>query len=62
MKTQLPVPAVTVSKPRVISCELICSQSSSLIAQNSREKLKFYKQNTTASTGRGCERALGHEL
>jgi hypothetical protein len=51
------VPAMAVSKPRAISCELKCSQTSSLIAQSSRAKLKFYKQKTTASTGSGCEQA-----
>jgi hypothetical protein len=36
----LPVPALAVSKPWAMSCELTCSQSSSLIVQNSREKNK----------------------
>jgi hypothetical protein len=34
----LPVPAVVVSKPRAMSFELTCSQSSSLIAQNTVEE------------------------
>jgi hypothetical protein len=38
-----------------MSCELTCSQSSSLIAQNFREKVKFYKQKTTTGIGSGCE-------
>jgi hypothetical protein len=58
----LPEPAVVVSKPRAINCELTCSQSSSLIAQNIVEKKKTSKEKTTASTGSGCEQALGHEL
>jgi hypothetical protein len=33
MKIPLPVPAVAVSKPWAISCELTCSQSTSLRAQ-----------------------------
>jgi hypothetical protein len=58
----LPVPAVVMSKPRAMSFELTCSQSSSLIAQNTVEKNKFYNENTTAGTSKGCEEALGHEL
>jgi hypothetical protein len=60
MKIPLLLPAVAVSKPRAISCELTCSQSSSLIAQNSLEKLKFYKQKSTVGTSNGCEQAQGH--
>jgi hypothetical protein len=56
-KIPLPVPAVVVSKPRAISCELTCSQSSSLIAQITFEEEKFNNENTTASTGSGCEQA-----
>jgi hypothetical protein len=58
----LPVPIVAVGKPRATSCELTGSQSSSLIAQSSLEKIKFYKQKTTAGTGSGCDQAQGHEL
>jgi hypothetical protein len=38
MKIPLPVPAVAVSKPKAMSCELTCSHSSSLVAQYSYEK------------------------
>jgi hypothetical protein len=38
IKIPLMVPAVAVSKPRAMSCEFTCSQSSSLIAQNTVEK------------------------
>jgi hypothetical protein len=62
MKIPLPVPVVAVSMPWAMSCELTCSQSSSLIAQSSVEKMKFYKQKTRACTGSGCEQAQGHEL
>jgi hypothetical protein len=62
MKIPLPVPAVAVSKPWAMSCELTCSQSSSLTAQNTFEKKKFNNENTTAGTRSGCEQALGHEL
>jgi hypothetical protein len=53
---------MAVCRPRATSYELTCSQSSSLIAQNSREKIKFYKQKSIVGTGSGCEQALGHEL
>jgi hypothetical protein len=56
------MPAVAVSKPWATSCEFTCSQSSSLIAQNSFEKRKFNKENTTPGTGNSCEEALGHKL
>jgi hypothetical protein len=62
LEIPLPVPAVAMNKPRAMSSELICSQSSSLIAQKSHEKLKFYKEKTTAGTSNGCKQALGHEL
>jgi hypothetical protein len=62
MKIPLPVPVVVVSKPRAMSCELICSQSSSLISQNTIEKIKFNNDITTAGTGNGCEEAMGREL
>jgi hypothetical protein len=58
----LPLPAVAVSKPWAMSYELTCSQSSSLTIQNTIEKEKFNNENTIASTGSGCEQALGHEL
>jgi hypothetical protein len=50
------------SKPWAMSCELTCLQSSSLIAQSSREKYEFYKEKTIAGTGSGCEQALGPEM
>jgi hypothetical protein len=56
-KKPLPVPAMAVSKPRAISCELTCSQSSWWSAQNSREKIKIKNENTTAGTGSGFEQA-----
>jgi hypothetical protein len=62
MKIPLPVPAVAVSKPWATSCELTCSQSSSLIDQNTVEENKINKVNTTASIGNGFEQAQGHEL
>jgi hypothetical protein len=40
----LPVSAMAVSKPWAVSCELTCSQSSSLIAQNIVEKNKINKE------------------
>jgi hypothetical protein len=58
-KKPLPVPAVAVSKPWALRCELTFSQSNSLIAQNSREKYEFYKEKATAGTSSGCEQALG---
>jgi hypothetical protein len=62
MKIPLPVPAVPVSKPWATSCEFTCSQSSSLIAQNTVEKYKFNNDITTASTRSGCEETQDHEL
>jgi hypothetical protein len=38
MKLPLPLPAVAVRKPWAMSYELTCSQSSSLIAQNTVEE------------------------
>jgi hypothetical protein len=61
-KKPLQVPAVAQSKPRAMSCELTCSQSSSFVAQNTVEIPKFNMENTTAGTGSGCEQAQGHEL
>jgi hypothetical protein len=61
-KKPLPVPVVAESKPKAMSSELTCSQSSSLITQNIVEIQKFNMENTTAGTGSGCEQALGHEL
>jgi hypothetical protein len=58
----LSVPAVAVSKPWVTSCELTCAQSSSLIDQNTVEKNKINKVNTTTGIGNDCEQAQGHEL
>jgi hypothetical protein len=58
----LPVPVLAVSKPFAMSCEITRSQSSSLIAQTTFEKIKFNNEITTAVTGSGCEEALGHEL
>jgi hypothetical protein len=55
MKIPLLVPAVAVSKPKAMSCDLTCSQSSSLIAQNSVEIQKFSMEKTTAGIGSGCE-------
>jgi hypothetical protein len=43
-KKPLPVPAVAVSKPRAMSYELTCSQSSLLIAQNTVEKKKLTRK------------------
>jgi hypothetical protein len=56
----MPIPTLAVSKPRAINSELTYSQSSSFIAQNSFEKIKFNNEKTTAGTGRGYEQALGH--
>jgi hypothetical protein len=39
-KIPLPVPAVALSKPKAMSCDLTCSHSSSLKAQYSNEKNK----------------------
>jgi hypothetical protein len=61
-KIPLPVPAVALSKPRALTCELTCSQSSWWSTQNSREKKKINNENTTAGIGSGCEQAQGHEL
>jgi hypothetical protein len=33
-----------------------------LIAQNSVEKEKIYKEKSTAGIGSGCEQAQGHQL
>jgi hypothetical protein len=54
-KKPQPVLAMAVSKPWAMSCELTCSQSSSLIAQNTNEIPKFNMENTTTETGSGCE-------
>jgi hypothetical protein len=40
----------------------MCSQSSRWSAQNSHEKIKLYREKTTAGTGGGCEQAQGHQL
>jgi hypothetical protein len=61
-KIALPVPAVALSKPRAITCELTWSQSSWWSAQNSSEKIESYKENTTAGIGSGFEQAQGHQL
>jgi hypothetical protein len=61
-KRPLLVPALAVIKPGAINCKLICSQSSSLVAQNSVLKKKNSKKITTAGTGSGCEQARGHQL
>jgi hypothetical protein len=58
----MPVLAVAMCRPRAMSCELTCSQSSSLVAQNSRGREKINNENTIAGTSSGCEQALGHEL
>jgi hypothetical protein len=46
-----------------MSFELTCSQSSSLIAQNTIEK-KIKKEKTIGGTGSGCEQAqaMSYEL
>jgi hypothetical protein len=49
-KKPLLVPTVALSWPRAISYELTCSQSSSLIAQQSIEKKNINKEKTTAGT------------
>jgi hypothetical protein len=61
-KIPLLVSVVAVNKPWVISCEVKCLQTSSFIVQNSRAKIKLYKQKIIAGTGSGCEQAMGHEL
>jgi hypothetical protein len=61
-KIPLPVPAIAVKKPWATSYELTCSQSSSLIAQNTVEKNKINKEITIAGTDSGYEQALGHQL
>jgi hypothetical protein len=43
-KKPLPVLAVAVSKPWARSCELTCTQSSTLIAQNTVEKKKLTRK------------------
>jgi hypothetical protein len=62
MKKPLPVSAVAVSKPRAISYELTCSQSSWWSAQKSCEKIKIKNEKITAGTGSGFEQAQGHQL
>jgi hypothetical protein len=44
-------------KPWAMSFELTCSQSSSLIAQNTVEIQISNLENTTVGTGSGCEQA-----
>jgi hypothetical protein len=61
-KKPLAVLVVAVSKPRAMNREFTCLQSSWLIAQNSSERKKNYKEKTTASTSSGYEQAQGHEL
>ena len=53
---------MAVNKPKAMSCELTCSQSSWLIAHNLGEKNKINIQETTACISNGCEQAHGHEL
>jgi hypothetical protein len=48
---------MAVSKPRAMSCELTCLQSSVLIAQNLSQKIEFHKHKTNADTNIGCEQA-----
>jgi hypothetical protein len=62
VKKPLPVPAVALSKPRAISCELTCSQSSWWLAQNSRDEKKINSKNSIAGIGSGFEQAQGHQL
>jgi hypothetical protein len=62
MKIPLPVPAVALSKPKAMRCELTCWKSSWWSAQNSREKIKIKNKNTTAGIGSGFEQAQGHQL
>jgi hypothetical protein len=62
MKISLPELAVAVSKPWAMSCELTSSQTSSLIAQNTIEEIKFNNDITIVGKSSGCEQALGHEL
>jgi hypothetical protein len=57
MKKLLPVLAMAMRKPRAITCELKCSQLSSLTAPNSSEEKKFNIQKSTAGIGNGCEQA-----
>jgi hypothetical protein len=61
-KIPLPVPALALSKPGALTCEVTCSQSSWWSAQNSREKIEFYKEKTTACTNNGFQQAQGHKL
>jgi hypothetical protein len=61
-KKPLSVPEVAVSMPWAMSYDLICSQSSSLIAQSSVEKIKYNNDDTIASTDSGYEQAQGREL
>jgi hypothetical protein len=61
-KNPLPVPAIAVCRPKAMSCKLTCSQSSSLVAQNSRGREKINNENTTTGTVSGCLQAQGHEL
>jgi hypothetical protein len=58
-KKPLPAPALAVTKPGAISCKLICSQSSSLVAQNSVLKKNNSRKITTAGTGSGYEQCRG---
>jgi hypothetical protein len=62
MKIPLLVRAVAVSKTSAISCKFTCSQSSSLIAQKSHEKIKLNNHKAIAEAGSGCKQAWGHEL
>jgi hypothetical protein len=61
-KKQLPVSTVAMIKPWASSCELTCSQSSSLIAKYTVEKKEFNNENTTLGTSTGYEQALSHQL
>jgi hypothetical protein len=53
---------VALSKPRALTCELTCLQSSWWSAQNSHEEKKINNENTTAGTGSGFEQAQGPHL
>ena len=51
-----------VTKFDTMNCEHSCSQSSSLIVQNTVERKIILQAKTIASTGSGCEQARGHQL
>jgi hypothetical protein len=56
------VSAVALSKPRALTYELTCSQTSWWSSQNSREKKRVNNENTSAGTGSGFEQAQRHQL